>query len=363
MKLELAPQAPKLKRLPVQVIETKGGVILKRGSVEMKIDGERAAEVVQTVLVMTGEDGATPEEIGALFAAPARPAVLQLVKRLEARRFLVPANGTSEPDEALESNLDVLYWHFGEETEQVTHRLSTRRITIMGVNCISRQLAAALQAGGLETVEVVDDPGLCNLRLFDRNHQVNAAQWPDAVPAPQAYDAWMDDLDPQSLGCIVATSDFGGLHLMRRWNEFCVEHNCHFLPVVLQNMVGYVGPLVVPGETPCFECLRARQNAHMDDPESQRAAEHAAFEGQAVAAFHPSMASVLGDIAAIELSKFYGGWMPQRLTGNLIEVNLLSTQMKTRKVLKVPRCRVCSSLNRHALVNIDKAVFLPINEA
>jgi hypothetical protein len=100
----------------------------------------------------------------------------------------------------------------------------------------------------------------------------------------------------------------------------------------------------------------------MEEPESQRASEHLAFEGQMVAGFHPSMASVLGDIAAIELSKFYGGWMRQRLAGTLLEVNLLNSRMTPHKILKVPRCRVCSPLNTRAPVNLNKAVFLPINE-
>jgi bacteriocin biosynthesis cyclodehydratase domain-containing protein len=362
MTVEIRPQSEKLHRLRVQVIDTESGVILKRGSAEMKIDGARAAEVVQTIFVMTGEDGATADEICALFAAPARPAVRQLIEGLVARRFLARADDMHAPSDGVESNLDILYWHFGAQTELVNRRLNKQPITIMGVNSISRQLAAALVAGGLEAVEVVDDPLLCNLRLFDANHDLSAEQWPAALQPPRAYDEWMHELDASSLGCIVATSDFGGLHLMRRWNEFSVEHGCHFLPVVLQDMIGYVGPLVVPGETPCFECLRARQNSHMEDPDSQRAAEHAAFEGQVVAGFHPSMASILGDIAAIELSKFYGGWLQQRVVGSLIEVNLLDSRMTPHKVLKVPRCRVCSPLNAHAPVNLNKAVFYPLNE-
>jgi len=164
-----------------------------------------------------------------------------------------------------------------------------------------------------------------------------------------------------SLHCLIATSDFGGMQLMREWNQFCYEANIQFFPVVLQNAVGYVGPLIVPGETACFECLRARQNSHLADPEIQRATEYRAFEGQLVNGFHPSMASVLGDIAAFELTKFYGR-VPRWRVGTLIEVNLLIPSIVTRKVLKIPRCSVCSQLNKHSPVTTDRVVYVPSNE-
>src|SRR5262249_10319169 len=148
--------------------------------------------------------------------------------------------------------------------------------------------------------------------------------------------------------CIVATSDFGGLTSMRQWNEFCVTRNIHFFPVVLQNLVGYVGPLVVPGETPCFECVRARQNANIEDPTTRAAAEPHAFSSQHVIGFHPSMATILGDIAAVELGKFYGGWLASESVGSLIVVRLLVPSVTTHRVLKIPRCPVCSDLNKRA---------------
>jgi bacteriocin biosynthesis cyclodehydratase domain-containing protein len=366
MKLEFLPQASRLRALRAQLIETDDGAILKRGRAEVKIRGARAAETVAAV-VLAAADGATVDDICEQFAPPDRSAVERLVRELEARRFLVsseedPApNGHSGP-QGPESHLDLLYWHFGAQAEEVAKRLSERRITVVGVNYISRQLAAALAATGVGNVEIVDYTLLANLRLLDEQGAPDAAQWPATVGAPTPYQAWTERLDPETLGCVVATTDFGGLQLLRSWNEFCVRHNCHFLPVALRDLVGYVGPLVVPGETACYECLRARQNSHLADPATRRATEAVAFEGQAVSGFHPSMASILGDIAALELVKFYAGWPVPRIVGTLIEVNLLATEMAARKVLKMPRCRVCSPMLRHGTVAVEKQVLMPGHE-
>jgi thiazole/oxazole-forming peptide maturase SagC family component len=154
----------------------------------------------------------------------------------------------------------------------------------------------------------------------------------------------MEALDPESFDCLVATSDFGGMHLLRSWNEFCVLHRRTFLPVLLQDMIGYVGPLVIPGETACFECFRLRRNTHLPDPQSRQLIEAVAFEGQRTAGFLPPMASLLGDVAAIELLKLMTLAPPLWRVGTVIEVNLMAPDMSARGVLKLPRCPVCTPL-------------------
>jgi bacteriocin biosynthesis cyclodehydratase domain-containing protein len=343
--MALNPTSKKLRALPLQVVEIAGGVILKRGCTEVKISGEGAAQALQVVLGATAGRGATSDEICRRFAAPHRPAVEHLIEQLVSRRLLVPSDDMESALGARESSLEIFYWHFGEPAARVTERLDSRQLVILGVNCISRQLTAALSASGLRNFQVVDDPLLRNLRLFDDAGHVIEGEWPALSRPPLALEEWADGADLQSLGCLVATSDFGGQQSMRQWNRFCVEHHRHFLPVVLQNLIGYIGPLVIPGETACFECLRARQDAHLEDPQTQRAVEGIAFEEQVAVGFHPSMASVLGDVAAFELAKLYSGVLPRWNVGTLIEVNLLTPRLAARKVLKIPRCAVCSPLN------------------
>ena len=128
-----------------------------------------------------------------------------------------------------------------------------------------------------------------------------------------------------------------------------------FFPVLLQDLIGYVGPLVVPGRTACFECLRARQNACMDAPGVQRAAEG---DSAKALAYHPSMPSILGDVAALEITKLLGG-VPPPQHSRLIEVNLLAPAIETRTVLKLPRCPVCGALETRPSVSTKRRAFQP----
>jgi thiazole/oxazole-forming peptide maturase SagC family component len=312
------------------------------------------------VIAATVGREATSREICEQFSLPNQQMVGELIEQLVTKRMLV-ANGNFQPtEEGPESELEIFYWHFGESAHKVTKRLNSRYIAILGVNCISRQLAASLLASDAINIQVIDFPLLRNLRLFDDHGELETSQWTMALPV--VYESWTETLDQTLPDCLIATSDFGGQESLRQWNQFCVERNCHFLPVLLQNLVGFIGPLVIPGETACFECLRARQNAHFNDAKLERATEETAFYSQPFIGFHPSMASILGDIAAFELTKFYSGVLPKPNVGSLLEVNLLSTCLTARKVLKVPRCLTCSPLNRKASVQVAKNTFSAARE-
>jgi molybdopterin-synthase adenylyltransferase len=351
------PPLSRLRVLPVQLVETGDGVVVKRGVTVFHVTGEGAADAVCRVLE-GASDGFTADEVVESFAEPDQPAVVELIEQLRARRFLVDADGETFATavETAEGRLDVFYWNFGAHAEVVADRVGARRISILGVNNVSRRAAAALAAAGVSDVEVVDFHLLRSIDLFDADGELLEDRWSVAEHPPLPYAEWSETVDTGASGCVVATSDFGMTPAIREWNAFCVENDWHFLPVVLQDLVGYIGPLVVPGHGACYECLRARQNSHMDHPVALRATEHAAFEGQRLHGFHPSMASVLGDIAAMELLKFYGD-LPLGRMSTLIEVNLMAPSLIARKVVRVPRCSVCSTMREQASAALDTSIY------
>jgi len=345
----------RLRALPVQIIVAEKAVILVRGVAEIRISGARAIEVVPQLLDAAAGKGATRDEIIERFAAPDREEVGKLVDELFKRSILV--GGREEPPTSdVESSLEVFYWHFGQTVRATVDKLNGQSFVLMGVNTISRQIASALDSLGAARIQVVDFHILRNLRLYGDAGNLLPDEW--VGPAPITYDAWVEGLDTEGIGCLVASSDFGGSHLLREWNEFCIENRVHFLPVILDRFIGSIGPLVIPGETPCYECLRVRENANMDAPELERAAESSAADRQAMTGFHPAMTKVLGELAAMELCKVYGGGLPSR-SGRLIEVNLLGPDISSRRVLKLPRCPVCSPTLKSSGVYIERESFVP----
>ena len=193
---------------------------------------------------------------------------------------------------------------------------------------------------------MVDDPNFRNVRFFENGERLLLERW--GLAPPEAYDAWESSPPDASMVCLVVCSDFGGLQRLAGWNALAYRRGWHFLPVVLQNAVGLVGPLVIPKETACFQCLLSREEANSPTVAVKRATEMFAFEGQLVAAYHPSMATALGDVAAVELTKHYAYGWPSAAIGNAIEVNLLAATTQPRHSQSSALRRLQSVANAHA---------------
>ncbi|SHN45404.1 bacteriocin biosynthesis cyclodehydratase domain-containing protein [Cryptosporangium aurantiacum] len=324
---------------------------------ELRVGGSGAYEFVLTVLDAAAR-GSSVEDIRELFDGATRSNADALLEQLEQHRLLL-ADDEPDPDPPWETPLELFHWSAGASPGEVAQQLAKAHIAVIGVNEVSAALVSTLRAAGIGTVEVVNYPFLCNLRMLDESGEVSVDSWPADLGVPVAYDEWSEK-DRSGLHCLVATSDFGGLDLMRVWNRYSLERDIPFLPVVLQDLVGYVGPLSVPGRAACFECAYLRQNANLDQREEMRSTEPLAFFGQGVtAAYHPALPAALGQFAALEISRLLGAWGSPRVIGALIEVDLLAPGLVCRPVLKLPRCPVCGEASARSTTEIFGRTFLP----
>jgi molybdopterin-synthase adenylyltransferase len=352
--MELDIKMAVYRALPIQVIDYEDGVILKRGALETRIRGERALDVVRIVLELT-RNGATKDQLHETFSAVERPAVDYLLEQLIERRILV----TGELDTQNETPESIFYWELDQDAKEVKAKLAEAKLAIIGVNELSLELARSLRRSGFAQCQVVDYPLLRNLRLYKDDNTLSEA-WSEQPPV--ALEQWQKDASRESIDCVVGTCDHGGMHWLRHWNQVCMVNRLNFYPVALRNLIGYIGPYVVPGETACFECLRARQNSHLARPQEDRAVENVAFETQGVVSFHPAMPSAIAHIAAMQLVKIFGQILPFSPQASFIELNLLTPKFVTRKVLRIPNCTVCRMLEPTAAVVIENnKSFMPGN--
>lgn len=341
--------------LPVHVIEHRGGAILKRGSLETRIGGERAFEVLRRI-VEEAREGAPLERLREHFIEAERPTIDYLLKQLIERRLLVP---TDEWPAGGDTPEGIFYWEFGQDAGAVRSRLREARLVIVGVNEITRELNCVLLRSGFERMVVVDYPVFRNLRLFGDGGALDQRAWGE--PPPMSLAEWEESATTDLVDCLIATSDHGGLHWMRQWNRFCAENCLDFFPVVLQNLIGYIGPYIIPGETACFECVRARQNSHLDRPEEERAFEAVASEAQDVVGFHPAMSGAVANVAAMALVNLFSRTLPFTQVASLIELNLVVPRMVARKVLRIPNCAVCRTMWENAAVSPYRDEMMPGN--
>jgi bacteriocin biosynthesis cyclodehydratase domain-containing protein len=250
--------------------------------------------------------------------------------------MLVPPEGASGG----ERPEDIFYWNHGASAAVGRENVARVEIAVFGVNHIALPLLGNLRSCGFRAVALVDHPALRNLDFFNDRDELRPEIAGAMATPPRSLDEWTAKAKPAD--CHVVCSDFGGLDLMREWNRKCVASGTKFYPIVLEDEVATLGPLVIPGEGPCYECLVARQDANLADLERTRATEAHAFFGQDVTGFVQPMARVAADLAAVDLLKYFSRVLPGGVAGRLIEADLMAPSLHTRTVLRAPRCPVCS---------------------
>lgn len=125
------------------------------------------------------------------------------------------------------------------------------------------------------------------------------------------------------------------------------ERGFPWLPTRLFGGEGFVGPLFVAGEGPCYDCFCDREAANWADPQLTRRyldriarfpASHEAY-GR-LSAF----AALLAHWAALEATAYLARYTVPALIGNVLRVGFASYDVRLHRVLRVPRCPSCSTL-------------------
>jgi bacteriocin biosynthesis cyclodehydratase domain-containing protein len=341
-------QNRKLYSLPVEVIPIQGGIILKRGCMELRIKGERVEDVLNSFLSLSRRpSGVTQEELCLQFGSPSHSGIERLIDQLILRRILVTDSTHTGEHTAQESALEVFYWHFDSTPIEAELHLANKTLVVLGAGTLSQSIVRSLSLAGFKDVRTIPH----QVVDYDDNSRTVGGLVSDEPISTELF-AHL----PAAYDCLVMASDFGMSPAFHEVNRFCVEQERKFLPVTIQNMIGYIGPLVIPGETACYECLHRRIQSHLPDPETSRAIESHNFRQQRIVSHHPLMLSALADLAAFELLRYFSNVLDYE-PGTLLEVSFLARRMESRRVLKLPRCPTCSPLMTRPSTTLNKAMF------
>lgn len=324
--------------LGLQALVHDNGVILKRGTTRLFLDGDDVVELVD--LLVENLAGGRSVELSRLISeigAGRRDALQAIVETLKAHRFLVGADGTASKVHTRE---DVFFWNYQTSFAEIVGELAQIQLTVFGVNSIGLALLGNLRGCGFRDIIFVDHPALRNSDYFDSKHRLRHEISGALSVPPIHFDDWnAGNANPQ--GCFVVCCDFGGRPLMRDWNRFCIENRVLFYPITLLDHVAHLGPIVVPDEGPCYECLWVRQNANFEDALRLRAGETEPDAGQHAIGYLQPMARAAADFAAIDLLKTFSTSLSGRRIGRIVEIDLLEPRTTCRNLLKTPNCPVC----------------------
>lgn len=332
-------------------------VVLKRGIHEVLISGADAGSIVEPLLDLL--DGSrTREQILEAFPGHLRADVDLVLAAMTARRLVLSESPPPGSDGA--GGLQpAFYANFGPSAEGALAKLRASSVVVVGATLIARSLVRSLlemEVGGVTLA----------------GHAVLGAAAGDGRPGEEVPAAlrdrfriagrWPPEPGVGGFSMVCATSDFGEADALLEVNRLALAAGRPFLPAWLGEMVGYVGPLNIPFETACLRCYRLRAASNDAEHDVRRAVRERITvdpDARAATGLLPPMAGILGEVAAMEVAKLLGQFVPSDAVGRLIEVNLVSFRSTVRRVLKIPRCPDCSDAVRRAPMTVAAGPQIP----
>lgn len=322
--------------------------VLKRGIRSVLLRGADARKLVEPLLGMLA-GGRGREEITSAFPGDLRTEVDQLLDVLVQRGLIFEGTPEPVPEDDGETQLEQAFFeNFAASAAPALDALAAATVVVVGLNLISRSLVQGLLESGVGRVVLAAHPVLDNFIYPTAWTRVlETSPWSDRLD--RRPEMPRDELADAALIC--ATCDFGEAEALLEVNRLALEAGRPFLPVWLDELLGYVGPLNHPYETACLRCYRLRADSNDDDyavKRTIRAFMTSEEEARGGAGLLTPMPTALGAVAAMEIGKSLARYAPGDAVGRQIRVNLVSFQSTVRRVLKVPRCPECSEQTRRA---------------
>jgi bacteriocin biosynthesis cyclodehydratase domain-containing protein len=141
------------------------------------------------------------------------------------------------------------------------------------------------------------------------------------------------ELREQQPNLLIYCPDRFDLQVAGQINQACIEQQTALLTYRRRRFGGEIGPLLIPGETACYECLTRRRLAVASDHERLLAGQTGA----------PGLPGIdLGfDWLVFEVVKFLTGIAEPISRGRLLRFDALSGTSEVHTVLRLPRCPAC----------------------
>jgi bacteriocin biosynthesis cyclodehydratase domain-containing protein len=290
-----------------RLVEDGDRLLLEHARSVVVLEGGAVRSLLPELLPLL--DGSrTGAELGDALGAAVRPAVQRALELLDGHGLLVDGPPVDSRDEVAAGALAVAAsYRLGPA--EAGRRLRAAKVAIVGESRVGRTVARLLRR--------------CGIGSLERLGWAPDAQLDLAVVAP----------GPSEVG------------RLESWNTAALDRGVRWLMLrPFDGATATVGPLVVPGESPCHSCLLLRLGGHLE-----YGSDFARIERTPLAV---EAGAPLETIAAGVAAQLVLGWVAghdSRLPGL---VHVLESGpplvLSAHPILRVPRCPACSAVERRA---------------
>ncbi|MFN2397760.1 MAG: TOMM precursor leader peptide-binding protein [Gemmatimonadaceae bacterium] len=332
------------------VIPAGSGVFVRSDLKSFALSGEGVAAFVRRALpLLDGRHNA--EAIANALPDYSRKSTLALLGELEQLGIIEFADGIlSSAEEMQHQTLAAFFRHWGPDPQRMCFTVAKAHVAIVGMNDWSAVACEGLVRSGVGRLTVLDVTGKRRLR----NRSMTAARLVSGLRRFRSSTTLSrgivrmengvlsDSFDDVTLLLVTANAD--ELQLLDAAARMAEARQFRYMVAHLEGLSAILGPVVIPGETACWECLRHRRLANEGSFGESAALQAALMSGETAmrqSLTPPGAASFLGGLIALEAIKVISDYAPSQLVGRQLEFNLVTYDAKMHGLVRLPWCTVC----------------------
>ena len=288
----------------------------------------------------------------------------QRLDSLVQERVLRIREQVGEGSAARPGPLLAMFEELGVSASEAAARLASLHVTIFGLGGHGSHLAVLLAAHGIGGLRLVDSAPLdtsavglvagADAAYFGESLQEIVRREVVAIGSPTAAEtAGSITLARASVAALCADTTFvvgcfnRDFETGQHWvNRASLERGIPALYAQCGAHEAFVGPFVLPKETPCFMCYRMRAVACATNLEEAMAYEEFLNRRKSPEPSDRPLLPLLGpyvaSVLAAEILKHFVADLPPTLAGAQLEFDALSLQSRLHRILRHPECPVCA---------------------
>ena len=252
---------------------------------------------------------------------------------------------------------------FGASAASRFERFRARQVLLIGSGLTLTALVHACLKSGLRQVTVITTAE-CETNThrhqdyLDLFHQGDPQQTLHEISAPD----WNNEAEVQAIlqpfDTILHLSDRPMLARANMLNKLCVAHAKTLLQAMIVADQAWIGPLVRPGTTGCWECAWRRLQGNLTNMQEQFPSY--AFQDQPTLPLSRSLAlpttALIANQLSFELLKYVTAAGPVETIQQLIEIDLETLHSQPHPFLPHPLCSACQQPVPHTEIAFLEAI-------
>lgn len=283
------------------------------------------------------------------------PVAQALLLTLESGNCLVRAHAYDPADRY--SRHALFYELSGAQAEQVQRRLAEAHVLLLGCGGIGNLVAATLATAGVGELTLVDgdhvelsnltrqflfteaDVGLPKAEVLARELRRRDSGCSVRAIVGSAPDAESLRALPEADLILVSADSAGITGLV---NAHCVDSGQVWLNACYVNDIAVWGPLVIPGETGCWDCQALTARPPMDDPELAELI--SSVNGRYQAPSNGPVNMLASSLASLDVLRHLGGFGVPASRNRRMGVWTHDLALDTQSAERDPGCPTCASI-------------------